>query len=95
MARWPRHHERRAAPALGLVPGTAVLPHFATMGQRWSVLEEPPGLTLLGLDERTAAVWDGAGWHASGEGAVIVIHGDSTSRFTSGSPCAGIPAPEA
>src|SRR5205807_4551847 len=70
MARWPRHADRRAAAALGLVPATAVLPHYETMGRRWSVQDPPPGLTLLGLDERTAAVWNGAGWHAAGEGAV-------------------------
>jgi cyanophycinase len=95
MARWPRHEQRRAADALGLVPGTAVLPHYATMGSRWSVEDRPDGLTLLGIDERTAAVWDGAGWHAAGAGAVTVISDAGTARFTAGEPCSGIPEPQA
>jgi cyanophycinase len=95
MARWPRHHERRLAPALDLVPGTAVLPHYETMGSRWSVEQPPEGLTLLGVDERTAAVWDGAGWHAAGAGAVTVIAGGRTDRFAPGEPCPGIPSPRA
>jgi cyanophycinase len=93
MARWPRHTQRRAVPALGLVPRTAVLPHYETMGRRWSVQDLSRELTLLGVDERTAAVWDGAGWHAAGEGAVTVIAGEAVSRFGAGSSCAGIPAP--
>lgn len=94
MAHWPRHHERRPVPALGLVPRTAVLPHYATMGSRWSVQDQPAELTLLGLDERTAAVWDGEGWHAAGEGAVTVILDGAAARFESGARCAGIPRPD-
>lgn len=92
MARWPRHGERRAAEALGLVPDMAVLPHYATMGSRWSVEQPPEGLTLLGIDERTAAVWNG-GWRAAGEGAVTVISGAVTRRFAAGEQCSGIPSP--
>lgn len=94
MARWPRHEQRRPVEALGLVPGTAVLPHYERMGSRWSVDERPDGLVLLGIDERTAAVWNGEGWHASGAGAVVVIGEGGTARFRAGEPCAGIPAPE-
>lgn len=75
MARWPHHDVRRAAPALGVVPNTAVLPHFERFGRRWTeseIVDRPPGLVLLGLDEKTAAVWDGAGWTAHGAGAVTV-----------------------
>jgi len=96
MARWPRHEQRRLAPALGLVPGTAVLPHYERMGSRWSVDGRPGDLTLLGLDERTAAVWDERrGWHAAGEGVVTVLAGERTERSRNGEPCAGIPAPRA
>jgi cyanophycinase len=94
MARWPRHEQRRAAPALGLVPCTAVLPHYETMGSRWSVDGPPEGLTLLGLDERTAAVWDGGGWHAAGAGAVTVIAAGGTTRYEHGARCEGLAAPE-
>lgn len=94
MARWPRHEQRRPVEALGLVPGAAVLPHYERMGSRWSVEERPKGLVLVGLDERTAAVWSGAGWHASGAGTVVVIGEGGTARFAAGEPCPGIPAPE-
>jgi cyanophycinase len=93
MARWPRHEQRRPRPALGLVPGTAVLPHYERMGSRWAVDGAPPGLTLLGIDERTAAVWDGAGWHEAGEAAVVVIAGGRTARFEDGARVEGVPAP--
>jgi cyanophycinase len=93
MARWPRHEQRRPVAALALVPGTAVLPHYRTMGSRWSVDGPPSDLTLLGIDERTAAVWDGTGWRAAGEGAVTVISARETAEFRAGAPCAGIPPP--
>jgi cyanophycinase len=94
MARWPHHHERRAVEALGLVPGTAVLPHFERMGSRWSVDDRPEGLTLLGIDERTAAVWTTEGWHAAGEGAVIVLRDGETARHGHGERFTGVPAPQ-
>jgi cyanophycinase len=93
MARWPRHHERRPVEALGVVPGAAVLPHYERMGSRWNVVDRPAGMTLLGIDERTAAVWDGDGWRAAGAGSVVVIAGGGTARFASGQRCAGIPSP--
>ena len=99
MARWPRHEQRRAIPALGLVPRTVVLPHYERMGSRWTIEEGSnqgsDGLTLLGLDERTAAVWNAVGWHAAGAGGVTVIRGGETARFESGGACPGIPAPVA
>lgn len=93
MARWPRHEQRRAVPALGLVPRTVVLPHYERMGSRWTVDDPPEPMTLLGLDERTAAVWNAEGWHAAGAGGVTVIGGGETRRFERGRPCEGIPAP--
>ena len=92
MARWPRHEERRPVPALGLVPGTAVVPHFERFGSRWSVggaLE----LVVLGLDERTAAVWDGSGWKALGAGSVTVESEGRSRVYPAGAVCEGIPRP--
>ena len=94
MARWPRHAERRPVPALGLVPGTVVIPHYERFGPRWTADELPSSTVLLGLDERTAALWDGAGWRALGEGGVTVVAGSGNRRFTAGETCAGIPAPD-
>ena len=93
MARWPRHEQRRPVEALGLVAGTAVLPHFERMGSRWTVDAPPDGLVLLGIDERTGAVWNGGGWHAAGAGSVVVMAGGETARFGPGDAVTGLPEP--
>jgi len=92
---WPNRFDRRPADALGVVPGAAVLPHFDTFGERWieSAQRELSGVTLLGLDERTAAVWKDGVWRAAGPGAVTVIDANGRARFTSGATVAGLPAP--
>jgi cyanophycinase len=94
-ATWPNRFNRRPADALGLVPGTAVLPHFDTFGHRWieSAQRELPDVTLLGIDERTAAMWREGEWRAAGPGAVTVIGGSRTARFTSGMKIAGLSSP--
>lgn len=94
-ASWPNRFNRRPADALGLVPGTAVLPHFDTFGHRWieSAQRELPGVTLLGIDERTAAVWRQGEWWAAGPGAVTVIDASSSKRFTSGMKVTGLSSP--
>ena len=92
MARWPRHDVRRAVPALGVVPRTAVLPHYERFGKRWEesdIADRPADLVLLGLDEKTAAVWDGTHWTAHGAGAVTVA-GRVARR---GARVEGVPAP--
>jgi cyanophycinase len=94
MARWPHHDVRRAKPALGLVPGVAVLPHYERFGRRWTdseIVDAPSGLVLLGLDEKTAAVWDGTRWTALGAGAVTL----AGRTFRGGAGVEGLPAPRA
>jgi cyanophycinase len=94
MDRWPRHHVRRPAPALGVVPGAVVIPHYERFGGRWE-LPAGFGSVVIGIDERTAAVWDGEGWRAAGAGAVTVVFGAVIDRFPAGSRCDGIPSPVA
>ena len=95
--RMPGDERRRYAPALGLVPNVAVLPHFETFGHRWvdSALASAPAgdVTLLGIDERTAALWRPGGWTALGDGGVAVIANGATNRFASGEPIDGVPEP--
>jgi cyanophycinase len=93
-ATWPDRTRRRPRPALGVLPGCAVLPHYDTFGHRWveSAREAAPELVLLGLDERTAAVWDGS-WRAEGTGVVTVVSGDRIERFGAGQPISGLPEP--
>jgi cyanophycinase len=92
-ARMPGDGRRRYVPALGVVPGVAFLPHFDTFGHRWvESASERGGAVLLGVDERSAALWEG-GWRAMGEGAATVIAAGERSRFEAGSKLAGLPAP--
>jgi cyanophycinase len=74
---YPGHAERRYKPALALLPKVAVAPHFDTFGHRWveSVLAEPPAedVMIVGIDERSAAVWDGQAWTARGPGDVTRV----------------------
>jgi cyanophycinase len=84
-------------PALGLLPRVAVLPHFETFGHRWadSARERAPGedTVLLGIDERSAAFWDGRAWTARGPGSVTVIRGEQRGVSPSGAPV-NLPTPE-
>lgn len=94
-ASWPNRFDRRPVDALGVVPGVAVAPHFDTFGHRWvdSAKRELPDVTLLGIDERSAAVWIDGEWRAAGPGAVTVISGLETRRFTSRMKITGLATP--
>lgn len=94
-ATWPNRFNRKPNEALGLVPDTAVLPHFDTFGHRWieSARGELPETTLLGIDERSAAVYLDGDWRAAGPGGVTLIRDSETTRFTSGMKIDGLRAP--
>ena len=93
----PGHGRRRYLPALGLVPRTAVLPHFDTFGHRWAddaVSAAPdPDTLLIGLDERAAAVWRAGTWRAMGRGEVTVLADGGRRRFSAGDVVEGLPDP--
>lgn len=94
--RWPDHTTRRAVDALGVVPDCALLPHFDTFGERWIPSAQEAlgaGTTLVGVDERTAAVWGADAWSAAGPGAVTVVREGQRTRFVSGETIHGIAAP--
>jgi cyanophycinase len=95
--RWPKHDERRYKPALGIVPRVAVIPHHDTFGAGWRTsigLERPEEAVLLGLDERTAAVWRNGEWTALGAGTVSVQGRDPEPRtFRAGERIEGLPEP--
>lgn len=95
-ARHPGDVRRDARQALELLAGIAVAPHFDTFGHRW-VPEALPavraaGGRILGLDERTAAVWADGEWRAMGAGGVTLI-GDSVRRFAAGEHGLPLPSP--
>jgi cyanophycinase len=90
------HDRRRFAPALGLLPSVAVVPHLDEFGERWLPSLRPPrsGVTLLGLDTRTAAIWrPGIGWRAMGRGRVVVIRDANRQTRTDGGRPTGIGRP--
>jgi cyanophycinase len=82
-------YRREWSPALGLVPGICVLPHFQEWGTK--VLPElldasrERGLTFLGIDGATGCVGWGPEWEVAGPGAVTVIRAGGTEVFRSGS----------
>ena len=93
--RGPDHGRRRYVQALGLVPHTAVLPHFNTFGHRWvdDALAMAPGpeTVLIGLDERAAAVWSAGEWRAMGAGDVTVLADGADHRYAAGDSVSGLP----
>lgn len=92
---FPGHTERRAVPGLGVVPHAAVLPHHETFGQKWSPSARAalPNATLIGVDERTCALWQSGTWRCLGAGAVTVYTpGQDQVRFMTGE-IAGLPQP--
>ena len=65
---------------LGLVQGVAVVPHHGAEGTgeklHRTVQLAPPGLPVVGIDERTALVHtSGAGWRVAGAGSVAIYRG--------------------
>jgi len=93
---YPGQAQRRYKPALGLIPGVAVAPHFETFGHRWvePALADLPveDVTIVGIDERSAVVWDGERWTARGPGNTTVITRRGRTVHPSGEPV-HLPAP--
>jgi cyanophycinase len=79
LARW---HE-----ALGIVPGTAVLPHYDAFPETLAallVLRAPRGTVVLGIDGETAAVGRDDAWQVHGRGRVTVWRGRRRERHRDG-----------
>jgi cyanophycinase len=90
------HARRRFAPALGLLPGVAVVPHFDEFGEGWlpSLRRPNADAVLLGLDTRTSAVWRPMlGWRAMGAGRVVVVTNTGRQERTGGGRPTGIGRP--
>jgi cyanophycinase len=91
---FPGSVERRPVAGLAVVPNAAVLPHHNTFGSRWfpSARAALPEATLIGVDERTCALWDTGAWRCLGSGCVTVHHrAEASDRFVSGSEIDGMP----
>jgi cyanophycinase len=96
-ARVPGDARRQPRDALGLIPSLAVVPHFASFGRRWvpSATEAlaDRGATLVGIDERSAALWDAGEWWTVGSGGVTIISAGHEHRFAAGDRIRGILRP--
>jgi cyanophycinase len=73
---------------LNLLPGCCVLPHHEHAGKRWAsrLLPELPGITMIGIDERTGAINDGEGdsWTVYGKGSVTLYRQMQVEQYPPG-----------
>jgi cyanophycinase len=71
---------------LNLVPNSIVMPHYNTFGKSWaSRLLEIDGVTLIGIDEETGMIDDGAGtWTVHGGGSVTLYRNQDVEIYSIG-----------
>ena len=71
---------------LNLIPDAIVLPHHNTFGKSWaSRLLELSGVTLIGIDEETGMIDDGAGtWTVHGGGSVTLYRNGQLEIYPAG-----------
>ncbi len=83
--------------AFGLVPGVVVVPHLEGDGGEALPVVRPAvagvGGRLLGLEERTAAVWSNGEWQALGAGRVVLFDARGEHHFSGGERIVGLPRP--
>jgi cyanophycinase len=74
-------------PAFGLVPQTAVAPHYDALPETLMllfILAAPRGSVVLGIDEETALVGRDGSWQVQGRGRVTVWRGRRRTRHHDG-----------
>lgn len=71
---------------LNLVPNVIVMPHYDTFGKSWaSRLLEISQVTLIGIDEATGMIDDGAGrWTVHGAGNVTLYRNQDVETYEAG-----------
>ncbi|MCW2615099.1 MAG: peptidase dipeptidase [Frankiales bacterium] len=86
-----RHPLREADPGLGVVPRLRVIPHFDRFGS-WvpdlvtRYLERAPAdVSVVGVDEDTALVWDDGCWTVQGRQSVWLLTAEGREAFGAGS----------
>lgn len=83
-------------PALGLVPGCIILPHYDVLPRPICALAAwgaPADLTLIGVEEDTALVGDGAQWQVLGRGGIELRRAGRRERHEAGATVALSPQP--
>lgn len=73
---------------LSLVPNSLVLPHHNTFGKNWApkLAKQIPAVTLIGIDEQTGMIDNGAhnSWNVYGAGLVTLYRKGSMETFSAG-----------
>jgi cyanophycinase len=83
---------------LKLVPHSLVLPHHNTFGKNWApqLSKEVPNATLIGIDEQTGMIDDGAQtWTVYGRGSVTLYRNHKTEIYEAGKEFSISEAPSA
>ncbi|HYX49094.1 MAG TPA: hypothetical protein VE843_05100, partial [Ktedonobacteraceae bacterium] len=76
----------RTIPALGLVPGIAIIPHFDELPSLMvgTVTHGKHKSTIVGIDGTTALVGSGQQWTVFGRGSITVFTKYGKQRYTEG-----------
>ena len=73
---------------LNLVPNSLVLPHHNTFGKSWApkLAKQIPAVTLIGIDEQTGMIDNGAhnSWNVYGAGSVTLYRKGLMEAFSAG-----------
>jgi cyanophycinase len=73
---------------LNLVPNSLVLPHHNTFGKSWApkLAKQIPAVTLIGVDEQTGMIDNGAhnSWNVYGAGSVTLYRKSEVETFSAG-----------
>lgn len=78
---------RKVVEGLNLVPNSIVLPHHNAFGKNWApqLIKELPDVTLIGIDEQTGMLEDGAQtWTVYGRGNVTLYRNHKTESYEAG-----------
>jgi cyanophycinase len=81
-------YEGKFLNGLNLLPNTCVIPHHKSAPHSWAnkLLQQLPGVTLIGIAEQTGVLDDGSSraWTVHGRGDVSLYQGGTIQRFKRG-----------
>ena len=80
---------RAIGKGLGMVARACVVAHFNSFGRQWidALQKQLPHVTLIGIDEQTAAINDGPdrSWSVHGPGKITLVGHRGEERYGAGS----------
>ena len=81
---------KRVLDGLNLVPNACILPHHDTFGKGWApqLAKLLPQVMLIGIDEQTGMIDDGADgqWNVYGKGSIVLYKGGGVKTYLPGEP---------